>query len=289
MRSLPTPAFDPNLDRDYDARGSVASFEAEYASLVALSENARRSLPVISDLLFDPASGMALDIYGPTEGRPVMLWIHGGYWRAGNKEDNGFAAPGLAANGVAVAVMEYSLSPDVPLAEIVRQVRQAVVWLARNGTAYGLDTRRIHVGGSSAGGHLAAMTLPTGWQEDAGFDASRLGAILALNGLYDLEPLLRTKVNEWLGLTLEEALDLSPIYRLPASSDRPILLSVGGQETDAFRDQTMRFETALAKGGHSVRFIEMPAFNHFDITASLADPDGALTRGMATAIREVTP
>ncbi len=289
MNPPPAPELDPQLDRDYDARGSVASFEDEYAALVALSEAARRDIPVLRDLVFDPASGMALDLYGAAPGRPVMLWLHGGYWRAGNKADNGFAAPGLAAHGVAVAVMDYSLSPDAPLAEIVRQVRQAVVWLAQNGAAQGLDTRRIHVGGSSAGGHLAAMTLPTGWQTEAGLEAGRLGAVLALSGLYDLEPLLRTKVNGWLGLSADDARALSPIHHLPAASGAPILLSVGGKETDAFRDQTARFEAALAAAGHDVRPVAMPGHNHFDITGTLADPDGALTRAMAAAIREITP
>ncbi|MBN8291925.1 alpha/beta hydrolase [Rhodobacter sp. NTK016B] len=289
MSATPAPKVDPHLDRDYDARGSVASFEDEYASLVRLSEAARRDIPVLRDLVFDPSSGMALDLYGAAPGRPVMLWIHGGYWRAGNKADNGFAAPGLVAHGVAVAVMDYSLSPDVPLSEIVRQVRQAVVWLAQNGAAQGLDTRRIHVGGSSAGGHLAAMTLSTGWQTEAGLDAGRLGAVLALSGLYDLEPLLHTKVNGWLGLTADNARDLSPIHHLPAAPGAPILLSVGGKETDAFRDQTARFETALAAAGHDVQPVAMPGHNHFDITGTLADPDGALTRAMAAAIREITP
>ncbi len=289
MSSASGPTFDPALDRAYDARGSVASFEAEYAALVALSEAARRDIPVERDLVYDDASGMTLDLYGAAPDRPVMLWIHGGYWRAGNKADNGFAAPGLVAHGVAVAVMDYSLSPDAPLSEIVRQVRQAVVWLARNGASYGLDTRRIHVSGSSAGGHLAAMTLPTGWHEDADLKAGRLGAVMALSGLYDLAPLLRTKVNGWLDLDPENARNLSPIHGLPAPSDAPIMLSVGGQETDAFRDQTARFETVLAARGHGVRRIEMPTFNHFDITGTLADPDGALTRAMAEAIKEITP
>lgn len=289
MNATSLPAFDPALDRAYDARGSVASFDAEYAALVALSEAARRDIPVVTDLVYDETSGMTLDLYGAAPDRPVMLWIHGGYWRAGNKADNGFAAPGLVANGVAVAVMDYELSPGAPLSEIVRQVRQAVVWLAQHGAEHGLDTRRIHVGGSSAGGHLAAMTLPTGWQNEAGLSVERLGAVMALNGLFDLAPLLSTKVNGWLSLDPASARTLSPIHDLPAPSDAPVLLSVGGLETDAFQDQTERFGAALAAHGYDVRSIEMADFNHFDITGTLADPEGALTKAMVKAIAEITP
>jgi arylformamidase len=289
MTAVGDTRFDPALDSAYDARGSVASFDDEYAALVRLSEAARREIEVQADLVFDEVSGMALDLYGAAPGRPVMLWIHGGYWRAGNKADNGFAAPGLVGNGIAVAVMDYALAPDASLFEIVRQVRQAMVWLAGNGHSFGLDTGKVHVGGSSAGGHLASMTLPTGWHSGAGIGADRIGAVLALSGLFDLAPLRRTRVNEWLRLNAEEAHALSPINNTSVRHGAPILLSVGGRESEAFQRQTSDFEAALVGAGNRVRSIPMRDFNHFDITATLADPGGPLTRAMVDAIREIRP
>ena len=281
--------IDPAMDVDYDARGSVASFDDEYAALVALSDEARRDIEVTRDLVFDERSGMALDLYGAAPGRPVLLWIHGGYWRAGNKADNGFAAPGPVANGVAVAVMDYTLSPQAPLSEIVRQVRQAAAWLAGKGPEFGLETRRVHVAGSSAGGHLAAMTLPTGWETEYGLEADRIGAVLGISGLYDLVPLRRTRVNDWLGLSETEAQALSPITQISRPHGAPVLLSVGGGETPAFRQQTDDFGKALADAGHDLRTVPMQAFNHFDITGTLADPQGPLIRAMVAAIRETAP
>lgn len=286
----PHPPIDPALDKGYNARASVASFEDEYAALVALSRAAQRDLPVIPDLVFDQQSGMALDLYaadapGAGAPRPVVLWIHGGYWRFGNRADNAFAAPGLAAAGVAVAVMDYGLAPETPLAEIVRQTRQAVAWLAAEGAAYGLDPRRIHVAGSSAGGHLAAMTLAEGWRAPLGLPEQSIGAVLGLSGLYDLRPLRRTQVNGWLSLDEAAAAALSPMDLIPAASDARLLLSVGGLETSAFQDQTNAFAAAWRAAGHDAAVIDMPGFNHFDISGDLARPDSALVRPLVAAIR----
>lgn len=287
-RDASHPPIDPDLDKGYNARASVASFEDEYAALVALSRAAQRDLPVIADLVFDPETSMALDLYGSDPGgapRPVLLWIHGGYWRFGTKADNAFAAPGLAAAGVAVAVMDYGLAPETSLAEIVRQTRQAVAWLAAEGAGYGLDTRRIHVAGSSAGGHLAAMTLAAGWQAPLGLPERIIGAVLGLSGLYDLRPLRRTEVNGWLGLDDAAAAALSPMDRIPKASDARLLLSVGGLETPAFQDQTRQFAAAWRAAGHDAAVIPMPGFNHFDISGDLARPDSALVGPLMAAIR----
>lgn len=277
--------IDPQIDHDFNARESVASFDAEFGKLIEISNRAMAEVPREADIVFDPESGSALDLYGVADGRPVFLWIHGGYWRLGTKEGNAFAAPGLVANGVAVAVMDYSLAPAVTLEEIVDEVRTAVAWLHREGPGMGLDTRKIHCGGSSAGGHLTGAVLADGWRAEYGLSSDMIGAALALSGIYDLEPLLHTQVNGWMNMDMGTVEALSPIRHIPDQTDAHLVLSVGGLERDGFLRETAQYGQAWTEKGHRITEVEMAEFNHFDITGTLADPNAKLVRATLDAIR----
>ncbi len=277
--------LDPKIDYDFNARESVADFDAEYSKLLALSDRALATLPCQRNLVFDNESGAALDLFGAASGRPVFLWIHGGYWRIGTKEGNAFAAPGLVANDVAVAVMDYSLAPAVSLEQIVHEVRTAVGWLYREGPSYGLDTAKIHVGGSSAGGHLTGAVIAEGWRADYGLPDDVIGAALALSGIYDLEPLLHTQVNGWMNMDMGTVAALSPIRHIPERTKTQLVLSVGGQERDGFLRETAAYHDAWKARGHTVDLVDMPDHNHFDITGTLADPDAKLVQRTLEAIR----
>ncbi len=271
------------LEREYDARGSVPSFEAEYARYVSASERARAEHPRLADIVYDDLSGETLDIYPAEPGAPLFLWIHGGYWRATSKDDNAFVVPGLKAQGFAVAVVNYTLAPQVKLDEIVRQVRAAVAFLDRQRPAYGYG--RLAVGGSSAGGHLTAMLLAEGWHHGLGLRADAIAAALDLSGLHELEPLRYTQVDGWLGLDDAMIARNSPIRLIPTRSQTRLVASVGGLETDQFKLQTEDYLRAWTEAGHSGLRIDMPLHNHFDIALSLGEPESRLARAVAAAIR----
>ncbi len=273
------------LDRQYDARASVPSFDAEYARYVAASDAALRDVPRISDLCFDEKSGETLDFYSAGRMSPIFLWIHGGYWRALSKQDNAFVVPGLVSHGVSVAVMNYSLAPAVGIGEIVRQVRAAVAWLHRYGATLGADPRRIHVGGSSAGGHLVGTLLAGGWHETFDFPEDGIGTALALSGLHDLRPLRHTRVDGWMKFDDASLVAHSPILSVPRHASARLLASVGGLETDEFRRQTRDYVARWRSAGNAAEEIAMPNHNHFDIALSLGEPQGALARAVVASIR----
>ncbi|MGO4836663.1 alpha/beta hydrolase, partial [Rhizobiaceae sp. 2RAB30] len=113
------------IDRDYGARGSVTSevFEAAMRDYRSRSEEMRDHASHL-DVVYDEASGQTVDIYGAgAEPRPVFVFIHGGYWRMLSKHDSAFMAGMLARHGIATAVVDYRLAPEVSLDEIVREVR----------------------------------------------------------------------------------------------------------------------------------------------------------------------
>ena len=269
------------LDREYNARASVPSFDAEYARYVVESERVKREIPHIPDIVYDQASGETLDLYPAPPGAPVFLWVHGGYWRATSKDDNAFVAAGLKAHSMAVAVMNYTLAPTVGLDEIVRQVRSAVAFLHRARPTFGLGEMPIAAGGSSAGGHLVGMLLAAGWQDAFEIPKDVIGPALALSGLHDIDPLRHTQVNEWLNLDAGTITRNSPIRLIPAVSRAHLIASVGGLETSEFRRQTTDYAAAWHAAGHPVTNVDMMHHNHFDIALSLKDPDGPLTRAVA--------
>ncbi|MFC7407567.1 alpha/beta hydrolase [Hydrogenophaga atypica] len=288
-----TPRYrgmDPaTLDRQYNARASVPSFEAEYQASVQESERVQRALHAPETVVYDEPSGERLDLYGAAPGRPVFLWVHGGYWRGGSRHDNAFAAGGLVARGVAVAVMDYTLAPQVAIGEIVRQVRSATAWLVRHGATRGLRAERIHVGGSSAGGHLVGMLLAEGWPQAAGLAGNPVGAALALSGLYDLEPLQHTHINGWMRFTPQEIAENSPERLIPTRSDTRLIASVGGLETEEFQRQTADYAQRWQRAGHALQTVHMPDYNHFDIARSLSQPQGALVEAVLQAIAATAP
>jgi len=272
------------LDRQYNARASVPCYETEHQAYVRESERVQQAFPDRETVVYDEDSGEQLDLYGAAPGRPVFLWIHGGYWRAGSRHDNAFAAGGLVPRGVAVAVMDYSLAPAARIGEIVRQVCAAVAWLGHHGGARGLRTDRIHVGGSSAGGHLVGMLQADGWPSDFGLSQHPIGAALALSGLYDLEPLQHTHINDWMRFTPEDIAQNSPERLIPARSSVQLVASVGGLETDEFRRQTASYAQHWRRAGHALQCVDMPDHNHFSIARSLSQPNGALVESVLQAI-----
>lgn len=280
----PESAIDPILDREYDARGSVPSFDWEYARNLDASDAVRQRWGQPTSVVYDDVSGERLDLFSAGPDTPVALWIHGGYWRAGCRADDAFAAGGLLEHGVSVAVLDYTLAPGAPLAEIVRQARTAVAWLAMNGRAHGLQTDRIHVAGHSAGGHLIGMLLADGWTESFGLPDALIGAALAISGLHELTPLRRTQVNSWLHLRAADLAPLSPIGLIPAHSRAVLVAAVGENETDAFRQQTNDYFNRWRRAGHAGCLVDMPGYNHFDVARTMADADGALVTAFLHAM-----
>lgn len=269
----------PELDREYNARESVASFAVEHAKYVAASEKVQREHHRIADIVYDEASGETLDLYPAGPDAPLFLWVHGGYWRASSKDDNAFVVAGLKTRGFTVAVMNYTLAPKATLDEIVRQTRAAVAFLHRHQAP-----RRFAVGGSSAGGHLVGMLLADGWHADFGVPEDVIAVALSLSGLHDIGPLRHTHIDDWLSLDDAAIARNSPIRHIPARSATRLLTSVGGRESSEFRRQTVDYTAAWAGAGHRVELISMSGHNHFNIALSLSEPDGVLVSALAKAV-----
>lgn len=271
---LTEPTLSPEqLDAQYNARARVPQFAQHLTRWQADSAAARASRPGRLDLRYGPGPGETLDVFPADKPRaPVLVFIHGGYWRAMDKADHSFLAPAFNEAGVTVVIPNYDLCPRVTIPEITTQLVRALAWTWHHIGAHGGDPRRISVAGHSAGGHLAAMMLACYWQQaDASLPSDLVTHALSISGLYDLEPLRQApSFQADLRLTPEDALRASPAM-LPAPRLGRLDAVVGGLESEEFQRQNNLIREAW--GQARVPVCEaLPGLNHFSVLEHLAKP-----------------
>lgn len=273
------------IDRDYNARASVplAMFEAAMADYRTRSHE-MRPLLAHRNVVYDTASGQSIDIYGTADApRPTFLFIHGGYWRALSKDDSSFMAAMLARHGIATAVVDYRLAPQVGLAEIVREVRAAAAFIWREGRPFGLDPDRLYAGGSSAGGHLTGALIAGGWHDAFGVPENVIKGAMPISGLFHLAPIARSFVREWLPLTEADVAALSPALHLPRIGC-PLVIARGDGEPAGFHRQSLAFDALWRQVGFPSRLLEIENRNHFNVLLDLSSDDTALARALVELI-----
>ncbi|TYB39401.1 alpha/beta hydrolase [Actinomadura chibensis] len=277
---------DEELDVAYNVRRKAGEelFARHMRQYRDLSARAVDGLPGSPGIVYDDASGERLDVWGTGDGepRPVFVFLHGGYWMALSRAESSFMARGLHEQGVATVVPDYTLAPKATLEEIVRQVRAAVAWVYRNGAEHGLDPDRIVVGGSSAGGHLTGMTMVGGWQEPLGLPGDVVKAALPVSGLFDIRPITRVYVNEYVRLDEARAAALSPAL-LPADRRCPAVFAAAEHDGAGFLDQSRRFHARWGAGDLMI----VPDRDHFDVVLDLGDAGSALGGALADLVRAV--
>ena len=273
----PSPAW---YDAQYNNRARIADFPAIAQHWSAESARARERLAGVLDVAYGNAPSERLDIFpaaGTQPNAPVLVHIHGGYWRALDKRDQSFIAPPFVAAGAMVVVPNYALCPAVRIDDIALQLVRALAWVYRHAAQYGGDPSRIVVAGHSAGGHLAAMLLACDWPAVAAdLPPNLVRAALAISGLFDLEPVRHAPfLAPDLKLTAASARRLSPAF-MPAPRG-PLVAVVGGSESEEFLRQNALIGRAW--GPQAVPACEVvPGCNHMTVVHEWADPRSRLHR-----------
>jgi arylformamidase len=261
------------LDRMYNARAQVPEHPAHLRRWADDSVQALLSLRCELDEPYGIGPGEQLDIFPAQAQRaPVLVFIHGGWWRSLDKRDHAFIAPAFTREGVCVVVPNYALCPAVTIPDIVMQVVRAVAWTWRHIENYGGDPSRITVAGHSAGGHLAAMMLACLWQaHDAGLPRAVVRNALSISGLLDLDPIMRTPfLQPSLNLTPHQVAIASPA-RLSPPTQGELYAVCGGDESEEFHRQIRLIREVW--GADRVPVCEsLPGLNHFAVVEALAEP-----------------
>jgi len=270
------------LERMYNNRARVPDHGDYFARWARESARVRGAQPCSIDLPYGGGVNETLDVFPAAEGAtglaPVLVFIHGGYWRSLDKSEHSFIAPAFTQRGTCVVMPNYALCPGteaapVSISHIALQMVRALEWTWRNIAGFGGDPARITVAGHSAGGHLAAMLLACHWRQVAPDLPPRLVRnALAVSGMFELEPVRRTpSFQASLRLTPEEVRQTSPaLWPAPAAAG-PLYAVAGGLESEEF----IRQNEAIAKawGPRAVPVCELaPGLDHFSIVDALANP-----------------
>ncbi len=269
---------DPSwLEAQYNNRARVADHAAVLSRWAQASALVRAQSLAHLDLRYGPGEGETLDVFPTAAPRaPVLVFIHGGYWRSLDKSDHAFVAPSFTADGAMVVVPNYALCPAVSIEHIVLQTARALAWVWHHAAEFGGDPARIALAGHSAGGHLATMLLSCRWKEiDDALPLQPVSGALSISGLYDLEPLRHTPfLQADLKLTPTSVARLSPAF-FPRPKGARLHAAVGLDESDEFRRQNLLIRDVW--GPTAVPVCEtLPASNHFTVLHSLVDPAGRL-------------
>lgn len=237
----------------------------------ALRDQWSREGRLDADVPYGEDARQRLDIVRPeSDSRGLVVIVHGGYWHRFYKDDWSFLAQGCLAHDWSVALVGYRLAPQVSIAQISRDIAEAVTVAAQR-----VDGP-VRLTGHSAGGHLVARML----SEDtllAETIFQRLAHVVPVSGLYDLRPLMAHFMNESLQLDPAQAMKESPALHAPLTGV-PLTLWVGDEERPEFLRQTR-----LLCERWRPRLPEMSAIyeagkNHFSVIDGLTRAESPLTR-----------
>jgi len=225
---------------------------------------------------------------------PVLLFVHGGGWRSGDRKVRhdiyGKLAKRMAARGILTVVPSYRLAPTHKHPAHVRDVARAVAWTLRRIGHYGGDPRRVVLCGHSAGAHLVALvTTDPRWLAERGVTAAQIRGVIGISGPYDLaamprgtflrDPAFGTDPRVWK--------DASPATHLGQGRLPPFLVAHASDDPGALHSQAESFAAALTKAGAPPERFLARDRSHFTVIFRLGEPGDPLGRAVVRFIRKV--
>lgn len=269
---------------------------------------ARDRVTILEDIPYVAGSDdpkQRLDLYLP-KGRtkfPMVLFVHGGFWRNQDRRYHqtlvglyGNVGAALAQRGIGVAVQSYRLSPQVGIKEQLSDVLAATKWVLANSEKHGGDASALVLAGYSAGGHLVSLlTLDPRHMQEAGIEASRVRGCVTLSGVLDVAAMTagqdaafnRDVSFPLFGRTAAEQAPLSPVTYL--RKDAPPLLLFAAERDYPFVLSANRDVAARVKAlGGQATLREVPGYTHSDMVLNINSSSDLVSEPMAAFVLQVS-
>lgn len=258
----------------YNLKAAFPDFPQVLARWQDATATMRAQLPSRDDIAYGTQALQDFDFY-PAEGtaRPLLVFIHGGYWQGGDKRDIGFIAAPYVAAGISVAVMNYSLAPQASIEQMADEVHAMLEVIDAMAHQLDIDTTRISLMGHSAGGHLAAHIAAT----RVARGQAPVQAVFAISGLFDLVPLVPTSLNRALALDVARAEALSPVLQAAPVGTR-VHTIIGAGETAQFHVQADVIAQCWPQ--QVVAHHVVPDTHHYTVLFPLADASSAVCQAV---------
>jgi arylformamidase len=209
----------------------------------------------------------------PSDAMPLgtVVYFHAGYWQSRDKSQFRFLVPAFNAMGWDMALVNYPLCPEVGVARIVESAAQALQQLLVRQRQSGRHGP-IVLCGHSAGAHLA---VELALKHLNGLSALQIAGVIAISGLYDLDPLRETSLNTRLKLDASSARDSSPIHRVKPGA-APALFLWGDDETPVFHAQSQSMARLWQMQGNEAKCCPIDNADHFSVLEKIFSVDSLL-------------
>lgn len=241
-------------------------------NFLAQSDWVRRSNHCIEDIAVGAREEECIDVFpASVDEAPIVVFVHGGWWRIGTRKWFAFCVQGLIERGYAVVLSDYTLCPDVGIPDITNATRLVVKWAFENHGRINGDPSKIFVAGHSAGGQQAAMMAITDWSRYS-LPGNVISGAIPMSGLFDLRPFKKSWLQPKLQLTGDTVLSESPLFQIPERAP-PMFVTLGDDESVEFHRQSEVFYEAWKAKGNEAEYYAAPGLDHNTSVLSLIDPE----------------
>ena len=225
----------------------------------------------------DDAQKHQLDIYQPKEKKnlPVLMFVHGGAWRSGDRWQYPHLGNLLATKGILTFIPSYRLAPEHKFPAQIEDVAAAFKWVVDHAAEYGGDPERIYVGGHSAGGHLAALLVyDPKYLQAQQLSPQKIKGAVCLSGVYDLVAIGDSQSSVF-GTDPAVRRDASPLFHVKTAGP-PMLISCCEHDYLSLPHQAKELFKAVTAAGTDAQFLYVPVENHISEMLNITEP-GDLT------------
>lgn len=230
---------------------------------------------LVGNEIFDKELGLGLNIWVPKEASkkplPVVVFIYGGGWRSGSKDEYAFAGRALANRGYIAVLPDYRLFPDTKFPGFLEDSAKAVSWVRDNIQKSGGDPGRIFLSGQSAGAYNVTMlALDRQWLGREGKTPDFIKGVAVLAGPADFYPFSSETTKQSFGDYPKPEMT-QPINFVRADAP-PLWLSTGIEDTQVEPRNSRSLRDKILEVGGDVEYVEYPDMDHLEIMMAVAKP-----------------